>query len=74
MAIKAHIQKIKGYECTECDARFIFPEIKALDAGGLHDARIAEQAFCPECLSTKIERYDNGYLRLHPQGRGECNN
>lgn len=50
------------WKCRECGSNFEFPEIKCPDAGpvlrtGILGIIKADSVrFCPDCLSTKIER------------------
>ena len=50
------------WKCGDCDSNFEFPEIKRPDAGLVSGVgilglkKVNPVRFCPECLSTKIER------------------
>ena len=50
------------WKCGDCGSNFEFPEIKRPDAGHVLGVgilglkKVNPVRFCPECLSTKIER------------------
>lgn len=50
------------WKCMDCNINFEFPEIKRPDAGLVSGIdilgfrKVKSIRFCPECLSTRIER------------------